>query len=404
MNVLFIIGNCLKVNSSANLCHIAYINGFIDLGHNVELLTASDKNLNIDKSMKIPNVQNIYEYPVSLYEQLGNKKNSSNINIIQKNNEKTADKICIKSMIVSKLKRAIKKIYGVYFTDIIWYLNAKKFKTIKSYDLVVSIAYPPISHKLAAYLIKRRRIKTKKWIEIWEDPWSLDLVGSYDNDAVRREESKLVEKPDKVLYVSPLTAIYQKNIFSTAAEKMTWQPLPSYYSISNESVDFSSIRLGYFGDYVSTVRNLKPFLNVATKENIETYICGKTDLSYNSTNSVIINPRLPLEELKKYENKINVIVFLCNLKGGQIPGKIYQYSASNKAILFILDGTEKEKNVIKEYFNKFERYIFCDNNEKSILNAIKQIPEYIKDPKYTTPLDNFSSQKIVNSILNEVDM
>ena len=64
---------------------------------------------------------------------------------------------------------------------------------------------------------------------------------------------------------------------------------------------------------------------------------------------------------------------MCNLKGGQIPGKIYQYSATNKKILFILDGSESEISVLENYFKKFNRYIFCKNNVVDIEFAIKEI-------------------------------
>lgn len=62
------------------------------------------------------------------------------------------------------------------------------------------------------------------------------------------------------------------------------------------------------------------------------------------------------------------MVVILNLRGGQIPGKLYHLAATNKPILVIMDGDYKQ--IIREYLNGFDRYILCDNTEESISNAI----------------------------------
>lgn len=406
MKILFIVGYCLKVNSSANLCHASYINGFINSGHDVDLLTVSEKGQKIDESINLPNVRNLYTYDCSLYEQYGNRnKSTSTVNTEKNTSESEAiDKPSIKGQIIGKAKLLLRQSYGVYTPDIAWYNRAKSFKSKEQYDLVISLVFPPTSVKLANYLKKTGKVKATKWLQIWEDPWSTDLSCADISEKTKVEEAKLIKTEDKIMYVSPLTMEYQKQIFPESADRMCWLPLPSYYKSNENVLNFGDLTFGYFGDYTSSVRNLQPFLDTIYHNDIDTYICGGTDLSVSSKGNVCINPRLPLNELKEYEDKTNVIVFLCNLKGGQIPGKIYQYSATNKAILFILDGTEEEKKIIKDYFSQFNRYIFCDNNEESIKKAIDSIPELVKNPDYTKPLDNFDSKNIVKAILNEVGM
>ena len=92
-------------------------------------------------------------------------------------------------------------------------------------------------------------------------------------------------------------------------------------------------------------------------------------------------------------------MFLCNRQGGQIPGKIYQYSATDKTILFILDGTEDEQAVLKDYFGKFNRYVFCRNTVEDITCAIRQIESGDIGSVRNVPLDDFEPAKIVTSIL-----
>lgn len=403
MKILLVAGSCLQINSSANLCHLSYINGLLDAGHIVDLLTVSPKNLNIDNSMSIPKVRNIYEFEASKYEQLGAAKKSEVIKTAEKKQSDNSKRASVPHLLLSKLKNSIKKVfrnmYGVHGMEIMWYLKACKFKSDEKYDYVISLAYPPVSHLLAEKLIKRKKIVADKFIQIWEDPWYADIYGLNHTEKVRKEEERLLKSADRVCYVSPLTLMYQKEAFPKSQDKMYWQPLPSYYRGEDVELDFSELFFGYFGDYTSQVRNLRPFYNVAVKHNLKTNICGSSDCGFTSDGNVAVYPRMPLSKLKKYEDEANVLVFVCNLKGGQIPGKIYQYSATSKMILFILDGTEEEQKIIREYFEKFERYVFCQNTEESIAEAIDKLKALSVDSRYSRPMEDFSPKQIISNIL-----
>ena len=104
--------------------------------------------------------------------------------------------------------------------------------------------------------------------------------------------------------------------------------------------------------------------------------------------------------MKPLEDATDVLVFLCNRTGGQIPGKIYQYSATNKIILFILDGTDEEKRILKNYFAQFNRYVFCENTVEDISRAIGLIKRKDFDGVCNVSLDCFKAKMIVQNILN----
>lgn len=159
-------------------------------------------------------------------------------------------------------------------------------------------------------------------------------------------------------------------------------------------------RYGYFGDYVPAARDLQPFYEAAKETGIEVNICGNPCNLFQSTTQIHIHPRLPLNELKPIEDSTNVLVFLCNRKGGQIPGKIYQYSATSKTILFIMDGTEEEQHVLKEYFGKFNRYVFCQNTTTDIARAIRKIESRDLGNVQNVPLDDFDPVKTITNILD----
>lgn len=397
MKILVVAGYCLQVNSSANLCHISYIKGLVDCGHTVDLLTVSNKNQNIDLGINIPKVHKLYTYNASLYEQLGVKKSAKykQITNIVRFDSVT---VCNKSF-RSKIKQNIRKLYGTYGTDIIWYLRAKHWKSKENYDCVISLAYPPISHKLVENLLKSKNLLAQRWIQIWEDPWYEDIFGLCHNDKVKKEEERLLSLSNNIYYVSPLTLLYQKKAFPDFSDKMRWQPLPSYYERKQSLVNYRTLYFGYFGDYSPHIRNLVPFYNTALKMNLNVNICGNSSSKFKTNGSVRVFPRMGLNELEKYENQTNILVFLCNLKGGQIPGKIYQYAATNKIVLFILDGTKEEKEVLYNYFSSFKRFIFCENDEKSIEQAVLELRNKKIEESYVTPLSNFMPVNIIKNIL-----
>ena len=402
MKILVAAGYCLQVNSSANLCHISYINGLLNAGHTVDLLSVSNDNQNVDTSIQLPKVRKHYTYRASLYEQLGNKKRrtvqlAANSNTATNNAPSSPSRL---SILLPKLKNFLRSLYGPHETDIIWYYNTvRSFRSAETYDYVISLAFPPVSHKVVDTLLSRGRLHAHKWIQIWEDPWYADVFENHNTSAVKNEERKLLSKSDLIYYVSPLTLMYQKQLFPEYDDRMKWMPLPSYYSSEPIPIEHNTLCLGYFGDYSENVRNLLPFYQVASENSLKVRICGNASKPFASTNTVQVYPRMPLCQLKKYEDETNVLVFLCNLAGGQIPGKLYQYSATNKYILFILDGTEEEQAELHRYFSQFDRYVFCKNHKDSIREAIAEIEHGNLPESYTTPLECFAPEIIVESIL-----
>ena len=148
---------------------------------------------------------------------------------------------------------------------------------------------------------------------------------------------------------------------------------------------------------------MKPFYEAAKKEKIVTNICGSSDKMFSSSDTINVKPRISLEELKPIENETSVLVFLANLHGGQIPGKIYQYSATEKTILFILDGSEDEQNVLLEYFGKFNRYFFCKNTVEDISAAIRRIEKGEFRGIVNRPLKCFSPKEITGKLIGNLE-
>lgn len=402
MKILVVNGDCVQTNTSANLCHSAYIRGLLYAGHEVTLLSADGRDYVLDASIILPPQLKCYTYyGVSLYEKMSLRKRAKRISkakISLITPDATVNRKSIS--IVSNVKSFALSLYGVHGIYSTFVRKAQKFRSNEEYDYILSISTPPSSHLLVHNLMKARHIKGRCWIQIWEDPWYSDAYGFNGKDKIFREEKRLLALAEKVCYVSPLTLRNQQRLFPESAEKMFWQPLPYYYKDTTvEHSVFDHNVYGYFGAYYPAARDLQPFYEAAKETGVEVNICGDPANLFPASEHIHIQPRLPLNELKPIEDSTSVLIFLCNRKGGQIPGKIYQYSATDKTILFIMDGTEEEQRVLKEYFGQFNRYVFCQNTKEDIAMAIRRIESGDLGDVRNVPLDDFDPVRTITNIL-----
>ncbi|MBR2038750.1 MAG: hypothetical protein IKJ16_01875 [Agathobacter sp.] len=397
MRILIVVGNCLKVNSSANLCHKAYIQGFIEGGHDVTVVSMSDLGQIIDESIELPIGATYFFYDSSFLLKFIKPDARKAMNQAVDNK-----KFSIKTKVFSVLRSSIMKFYGVFGYSQAWISNTvAQFYDGEEFDLVVSLSSPITSHVAAHLLIEQEKVKCKRFCELWEDPWQYDIYDDKIDEKLLQLEYDITRYADKVIYVSPITAKIQAELFPKSAKNIDWVNLPYYYKDEKENVKSGKNIYGYFGDYFPQTRNLAPFYKVAKKINLEVNICGMPNELFRSTETIHIYPRLSLGELKKYEDVTNVLVFVCNLRGGQIPGKIYQYSATNKKILFILDGIKEEIEIIKDFFRKYNRYYFCNNNEESILDVIHEIEDGGCEIIVDKCIEDFSPKNVCQKIIEK---
>ncbi|MBR6155322.1 MAG: hypothetical protein IKQ27_00055 [Lachnospiraceae bacterium] len=406
MKVLYVTGSCLTKNTSANMSHNGYVQGLLENGAEVDIIMAQDSWGEADPAFSQWEKAKYYVYnSVSLKDKIrktgrkGFQAASVSDTKDAVNNHRNAKKKSINLRSIAK-----KLFYKLFPNDPLypleekWLKTAARFKSETKYDLVISNSSPAASHKLVSILKKKRAIQYKQWVQIWEDPWFYDLYGGH-TEAQKVEEHALLRDADKIYYVSPLTLMYQKKYFADCADKMDFIPLPAFEFASEDSSKWLPGSYGYFGDYYSQTRNLEPFYEAARQKDAEAYIIGDTNLKLETTDKIHVMPRITLDELSKYQEQTHVLVNLCNLKGGQIPGKIYHYSVTRHPILFILDGTEEEKKQIYSYFSKLERYVFCENTVESISEAIETINR--NENKEESPAECFYPKNIISQLLKE---
>ena len=415
MKVLYITGSCLHCNTSANMSHNSYLQGFIENGCEVDVIMSDRGILPIDENMPVFKDAKYYTFKsISVSDAFKDKVKmiiDRNAGLSSVDSGISGNSIRYsaehKNSYKLILRKILKDIYNFithseypYKLSKEWIKNASQFSNNIQYELVVSNSCPESSHALAYNLLDNKKVKCKKWIQIWEDPWYYDLYNTRKETSILKEETKLLTYGDEIYYVSPLTLKYQKKYFPYSADKMRCIPLP-YLKVNDvNSCNNKNDKciFGYFGDYYSYVRNLRPFYD-AIKE-LEGYanIYGDNNENFSPTDKIVIENRVSIGQLNRIISETDVLIMLCNLKGGQIPGKIYHYSATNKPIIFILDGTEDEKNEIYNYFNKFNRYIFCSNNKQDITRVLTEFMSG-KQSKQSVCVDEFSPKSVVKRIL-----
>ena len=405
IKVLYVTGSCLTKNTSANMSHNGYVQGLLENGAQVDIIMAENGWGETDPAFLKRKQANYFIYNSESFKDILRKKARKGFDEVRvASNDTSSEKFETAKNKKASIRSVAKKLFYILFPndplyplEEKWLKTASRFRSEKKYDLVISNSSPAASHKLVSVLKNKKAIRYKKWIQIWEDPWYYDLYGGH-TEAQKEEEYKLLNEADKVYYVSPLTLMYQKRYFADCSNKMSFIPLSAFDFTDEEPTDYMEDVFGYFGDYYSQTRNLEPFYNAAKKIGIRAFIIGDTNLNLASGDKIQIMPRITLSELSEYQKKTKTLVHLCNLKGGQIPGKIYHYSVTRHPILFILDGTEEEKEQIRSFFSKYQRYVFCENNEDSIAEAMSEILNRKREEK---PVIDFYPKNIVQKLIEK---
>lgn len=413
MDVLYVVGSCLTKNTSANMSHNGYVQGLLENGCQVDILMAEDSWGAADAALPVWQQARYFCYPsISVADKLrqsarklfGTGQTASSAAVQSSGEQQNVSRPARnrKGWVRALAKRGFYTLFPtdpLYPLERTWLKKAHQFSAGEEYDLVVSNSSPAASHKLVADLLEKGDLCCKRWVQLWEDPWFADLYSGGRED-VRREEHALLKAASEVYYVSPLTLDYQKELFSDCARKMKHIPLP-YLDCSETELDVvPEFSFGYFGDFYSRTRNLLPFYQALRVSGYRGYIYGDTDLKLDGSEKIEVSGRVTLDKLISVQEKTGVLVHLCNLRGGQIPGKVYHYSATRKPILFILDGTEEEKSKLFSYFKQFDRYYFCENTVDSIRNIMDQIRKEMETtPRSFAPVEAFSPQEVVRQLL-----
>lgn len=384
MRILYVVARAVEVNASSSIRNNATINGLIENGHDVTVVSCepSDTSSNYDPSLRPEGAKIVY-FKLGGAHTIANKVKGGWLNKLLK----SVYRLFKKNDIYDNLKPIINHVEEI---------------DVKNFDLVISSSDPKSSHLFVDKLFKYHHC-SKPWIQIWGDPFADDISMNHTNlSKIKREENRLLSLATKVVYVSYLSCISQKKKYPANAHKMAFVPIPYYKErISDKEFpdSFEKAQICYCGDYVSCVRNLTPLYEAVKDLGMKMTVCGRSDIVLNSTNNITVLPRQSASFVRELEDTSDILIHLSNLSGTQVPGKIFQYAATNKTIVFILDG---DSEMLKEMFGKYNRFIFVNNDKESIKYVLSKIAE-LKETVSNVPLKEYSCKYISKEIVDLVN-
>lgn len=367
---------------SSMLRTLALIKGLTENKYNVDFLTMREnKNTiinNIEKYGFLEEVNIIYAERNNIYNAIVSSHNTTGI----------------KQKIVDVLRKVYHAFSPFDYTIKIAKKINIKYLPVSKYQYVISVSDPKSTHKSVRELCKQG-LQYEKWIQYWGDPLTLDITKKsiYPQFINKLIEKNLFYNCDSIIYTSPFTVEEQSRLFPQYSDIMKYVPT-AYISKIQYPKNKGNYTVGYYGAYVSSVRNITPLYDALSElKEINLIIVGNSDINLVEKENIAIYPR---GEISKYEQFTDLYVCILNSTGTQIPGKIYHYAATDRPILIILDGERKDD--MKRFFEQFKRYYTCNNDVDAIKKAIISIR--CSDNKYE-PYDKFSAKAISKMIITE---
>lgn len=368
MNILFVTLFPLENNTSVTKSNYGIIKGLMDLGHQITIMMPK-------MSLKNGSYDAAYNLETCKIIRIGGKPFGE---IAPMNNVGT---------LWYKIKHKLHKEFDILDITKVYLTEADKISIPnEKFDVVISTSDPKTSHLFVKRLIARG-LKYDRWIQHWGDPLNGDITrkNCYPDKVIQWYEKRIIKCADKVIYVSPFTAEVQKRVYPQFATKILFVPLPCEENneIEDRKRDGDKLRLSYLGDYNLAIRDIRPLYETCCEsKDVDLTIAGHSGLKLKERKNVHIYPRVPLARVREIEQGADVLVSVGNLRGTQIPGKIYYTAATNKHILVIVDGDNIEE--MKAYLNQYRRFIVCDNNVESIKMVIEKI-KGLQSTDYETP-------------------
>lgn len=109
---------------------------------------------------------------------------------------------------------------------------------------------------------------------------------------------------------------------------------------------------------------------------------------------------VPHKQVLQLYSQYDIILFIDNFYGYQVPSKIYEIIAQNKPVLFVYD---KRNTYFYEMLRNQEGIIFVENNRNEIENVLKRLCDSKNlSVKYTINLEEYSEKEINKKLWNSI--
>lgn len=392
MKILYITSSFDK-KGSASIRNIALVNGLVQNSCEVDVLTQDWPKNMCDSSLTSYIDENIHVYKdeikvITKYfsEKTGSTNNDNNV-------------YRLKSLL-RRFRRIIQKL--VFFPDIDkeWIKNYNKKLSYANYDLIISSSDTKTAHFVGKKISHKYGVK---WVQIWGDPWEDDItLNCIEKIRAKNSERRLINSCDYVFYVSlpTLQSMQQKypnNSKLNFIARSFMRKLVSKENNKNDSINIFYPGSIYYG------RNAQPLIqsinsyNSIHKEKILLNVHGNHEVNTKKLcgENVVFHNYINFHEVEERMKQADVLLVLLNDKrSNQIPGKLFDYFATNKPILVVTDDID---NDVTKYIKSLNRCIIIDNNSDISLDSM--VSRFKKEYEI---LEQFSSVNVARELLNKI--
>lgn len=279
-----------------------------------------------------------------------------------------------------------------------------------TFKRIVSFASPIHSHIIAYELINAYSPRYEKYVQFWSDPICGSMLKGKAKIPLKRWIISKVEKScishcDYNVYGTKPLADYQRTLYPKYSDLIFWSDipcLPDGEQEENISDKNQKCKIGFFGVYQPSIRNLSPLVSACSEmsSKVDLVVCGDGIISKHNMigdNCTIINKRIPYDKSHYMELNCDVLVSVGNLSGCQIPGKTLYYAGTHKPIIFIADGDFADEH--KSYLEGFNRYILCNNEREEIIEAINNAMNMITNNVLFEIPTRMQPQSVIKRVL-----
>ncbi|MBR5767085.1 MAG: hypothetical protein IKX86_00215 [Clostridia bacterium] len=214
------------------------------------------------------------------------------------------------------------------------------------------------------------------YYQFWSDPLAMsgltpETVGP-KRLPFRLAEGRALKHADRIIYgTAPLCAC-QKKLYPRLASKMFYSDVPC--SAEETDGEKDPRRAVYAGNYYTAFRDIRPLVSAAANDSRFTLdIFGEGDVPDPGVPNVVFHGRVPPGELSELTKTHGISVCVLNSGCVQIPGKVFYEAGSGRRVLVVRDGRNPYSGMICDYLTKYGAFAFCDNDEKSLSDALSAL-------------------------------
>lgn len=362
MNILYITTDFDKIGSSAAVRNASLVNGLLNIGNNVDILTIEYPQEQISTMFSKCPYRKIFRSKIKL------------ATIVQ-NTSKVQNKI--NNSIFKNIKRFVRNL--LFFPDI--YIQWKSHIPnidISNYDVIISSSDSKSSHFVAEKI--KKNFSGIRWIQIWGDPWSIDsTLDKLSRIRAKYKEKCILYSADKVIYISELTAQAMKKMYPKIENKINYIPRSYYCSIENieDRSKKDILDIIYPGNlyYGRTCKELLEDISIYNKTNdiqfrvkfYGNYLNNEKEF-LKKFDFVEIHRTVSYENLLDVFKKSDALLFISNnANSTQIPGKLFDYMGTNLPIICIVSENKK----LNSFLSQYKKCLIYKNNFENLADKIR---------------------------------